>query len=96
MIRLKFTFKLEYEIADGAADRDLDSYGHEGRQPDRELGFIPAFFDFQTFTIHCSRFADGALAAKARLIPGFVRGGFFYTRSAAARAAREWDCHCFR
>lgn len=92
MIRLKFTFKLEYEIADGPAGRDLDSYGNECRRPDRELGFIPAFLDFQTFTIHCSRFTDGALAAKARLIPGFVRGGYFYTRSAAARAAREWDC----
>ena len=92
MIRLKFTFKLEYEIADGAADRALDSYGHECMQPDRAFGFIPAFLDFQTFTIHCSRFAAGALAAKARLIPGFVRGGYFYTRTAAARAAREWDC----
>jgi hypothetical protein len=45
------------------------------------------FLDFQTFTIHCSRFADGALAAKARLIPGFMRGGYFYTRT-AARAQR--------
>jgi hypothetical protein len=30
------------------------------------------------------------VAAKATLISGFVRNGFFYTRSAAARAAREW------
>ena len=29
-------------------------------------------------------------AAKATLISGFVRNGFFYTRSAAARAAAEW------
>ncbi|MGZ5100162.1 MAG: hypothetical protein ACXWG8_02070 [Usitatibacter sp.] len=29
-------------------------------------------------------------AAKATLIPGFVRNGFFYTRTAAARAAAEW------
>ena len=30
------------------------------------------------------------VATKATLISGFVRGGFFYTRTAAARAAREW------
>jgi len=29
-------------------------------------------------------------AAKPTLISGFVRGGFFYTRSGAARAAQEW------
>jgi hypothetical protein len=31
------------------------------------------------------------MAAKATLISGFVRGGFFYTRSAAARMVRDWD-----
>jgi hypothetical protein len=31
------------------------------------------------------------VAAKATIISGFVRDGFFYTRSAAARAAREWS-----
>ncbi len=80
----------------------------------RALGFSPAFLDFETFTLHASRFADGslapllrldglpdevvidrtasgrALAAKATLIPGFVRSGYFYTRRAAARAALEW------
>lgn len=30
------------------------------------------------------------VSAKATLLSGFVRDGFFYTRSAAARAAREW------
>ena len=30
------------------------------------------------------------LAAKATLISGFERNGFFYTRSAAARAAAQW------
>ncbi|HXN15159.1 MAG TPA: hypothetical protein VN878_02200 [Usitatibacter sp.] len=30
------------------------------------------------------------VAAKASLISGFVRKGFFYTRAAAARAAAEW------
>lgn len=31
------------------------------------------------------------LAAKATLIAGFIRKGFFYTRTAAARAVREWS-----
>ncbi len=31
-----------------------------------------------------------AVAAKASLISGFERNGFFYTRDAAARAAAEW------
>ena len=31
------------------------------------------------------------LAAKATLISGFVRNGFFYTRTAAARAVAEWS-----
>jgi hypothetical protein len=30
------------------------------------------------------------VAAKATLISGFVRNGFFYTRTAAARAAAQW------
>jgi hypothetical protein len=30
------------------------------------------------------------VSAKATLISGFVRDGYFYTRTAAARAAREW------
>jgi hypothetical protein len=37
------------------------------------------------------RAANGrVVAAKATLISGFVRDGFFYTRTAAARAAQEW------
>jgi hypothetical protein len=32
------------------------------------------------------------LAAKATLVSGFVRNGFYYTRAAAARAAAEWPC----
>ena len=31
------------------------------------------------------------VSAKATLISGFVRDGFFYTRTAAARAVREWS-----
>ena len=30
------------------------------------------------------------VSAKATLIAGFVRGGFFYTRRAAAHAAQDW------
>jgi hypothetical protein len=30
------------------------------------------------------------VTAKATLMSGFVRNGFFYTRAAAARAVREW------
>ena len=37
------------------------------------------------------RAASGrVVTAKATLVSGFVRNGFFYTRSAAARAAAEW------
>ena len=32
------------------------------------------------------------ISAKATLLSGFERHGFFYTRSAAARAAAEWTC----
>ena len=31
------------------------------------------------------------LATKATLVAGFERGGFFYTRTAAARAIAEWS-----
>jgi hypothetical protein len=30
------------------------------------------------------------VTAKATLISGFVRNGFFYTRAAAAKASKEW------
>ena len=37
------------------------------------------------------RAASGrVVTAKASLVSGFERNGFFYTRSAAARAAAEW------
>lgn len=37
------------------------------------------------------RAIDGrVVAAKASLIEGFVRNGFFYTRRAAARAVAQW------
>ena len=37
------------------------------------------------------RAPDGrVVAAKATLVAGFERNGFFFTRSAAAKAVREW------
>lgn len=37
------------------------------------------------------RIASGRVTSvKATIICGFVRNGFFFTRTAAARAAREW------
>ena len=40
--------------------------------------------------IACRDPSGRAVAAKATLISGFVRNGLFYTRTAAARALREW------
>lgn len=55
------------------------------------LGFRPAFLDYATMTIFPSEFAAGVLVARATLVAGFERNGFFYTRTAAARAAMEWS-----
>lgn len=59
------------------------------RQALAELGFRPALLDYATMTMFWSM--DG-LAGPPRLtlMAGFERGGFFYTRPAAERAAREW------
>jgi hypothetical protein len=54
------------------------------------LGFRPAFLDFATMTIYPSEFAGKVLRTRATLIAGFERNGFFYTRTAAERAAMEW------
>jgi hypothetical protein len=41
------------------------------------------------------RTPDGrVIAGKSTLISGFVRGGYFYTRTAAARLLRDWDRKC--
>lgn len=32
------------------------------------------------------------VAARATLLAGYERGGFFYTRAGAWRAARDWGC----
>ena len=59
------------------------------RQALAELGFRPALLDYATMTLYWS--LDG-LAGPPRLtlVAGFERHGYFYTRSSAERAAREW------
>ena len=59
------------------------------RQALAELGFRPALLDYTTMTIHWS-FDGLAGPPLLTLVAGFERKGFFYTRSAAERAAREW------
>jgi len=49
-----------------------------------EMGFIPTWLDFGTQTLHPSCWSP-------LLIPGYARNGFFYTRTAAARALAEWS-----
>jgi len=56
----------------------------------KSLGFRPAFLDFATMTIYPSELAARTMGARATLMPGFERSGFFYTRTAAARAALQW------
>jgi hypothetical protein len=55
------------------------------------LGFRPAFLDFATMTIYPSELAARVTASRATLVAGYERNGFFYTRTAAARAAIEWS-----
>ena len=55
------------------------------------LGFRPAFLDFATMSIYPCEFAGRVTTARATLIAGFERKGFFYTRTAALRAVGEWS-----
>lgn len=48
-----------------------------------EMGFTPAWLDFGTQTLHPTCWSP-------LLVPGFERNGFFYTRTTATRAMREW------
>lgn len=59
------------------------------RQALAELGFRPAILDFATMTMYES-FEGLPGAPRPTLVAGFERRGFFYTREAAERAAREW------
>jgi hypothetical protein len=55
------------------------------------LGFRPALLDVGTMRIYpWGGAADECPPAESSVIAGFERGGFFYTRRAAARACREW------
>ena len=54
-----------------------------------ELGFRPALLDYATMTIYAS-FERLAGPPKLTLVSGFERHGYFYTRAAAERAARDW------
>ena len=51
------------------------------------LGFRPVFLDCATMTMHLIR-CD--VREPTLLVRGYERNGYFYTRSAAARAAKEW------
>ena len=54
------------------------------------FGFRPAFLDYATMTIYPCDLAGCVVVARATLVAGFERKGYFYTRTAAARAMREW------
>lgn len=56
-----------------------------------KLGFRPAFLDYATMSIYPCALASGVITARATLIAGFERKGYFYTRTAAARAVTEWS-----
>ena len=59
------------------------------RQALAELGFRPALLDYATMTIYWSMDnVDGP--PLLTLVAGFERHGYFYTRTSAERAAREW------
>jgi hypothetical protein len=53
----------------------------------RALGFQPAVLDVATMRIQPW---GSPASAGHTVIAGFERGGFFYTRSATARACKEW------
>lgn len=58
------------------------------REP-QPRGFHPALLDFATMSIHRLPLASGFPMPRTT-IAGYERGGFFYTRSAAVRACKEW------
>jgi hypothetical protein len=54
------------------------------------LGFKRALLDVRTMRVHPWGLPDGCAPVCDTMIVGFERGGFFYTRRAAARACKEW------
>jgi hypothetical protein len=55
----------------------------------RQFGFHPAFLDFATMQGYVGGLPNGVMR-KRSLICGFVRNGYFYTRTAAAKAIAQW------
>jgi hypothetical protein len=55
-----------------------------------DLGFRPAILDYSTMTLYWSFDGLGG-PPRLTLMAGFERKGFFYTRSAAEQAARDWS-----
>ena len=68
---------------------------------DRMIIHPSRFFDGTPAPYHCYdglpddavllRLPSGRVVHAKRLTHGFERGGFFYTRAAAARACEQWD-----
>ena len=103
MIRLKVAIELEYEIPEGADAEKNHGLGFSPAYLDyRTFTIYPSrFADGRLAPLHLLdglpdevvvyRAPSGrVLAARATLISGFLRSGFFYTRRAAERAALEW------
>ena len=56
----------------------------------RPLGFRPALLNVATMRIYPWGSSEIGGPIANTVIAGFERGGFFYTRRAAARACKEW------
>jgi len=56
----------------------------------RALGFQPALLNVGTMRIYPCGTPETFGPLPNKVIAGFERGGFFYTRRAAARACKEW------
>ena len=56
----------------------------------RALGFQPALLNVATMRIYRPGSPEARGPITNTVIAGFERGGFFYTRSATARACKEW------
>lgn len=104
--RLNLTRVAEENAADASPDRITEATRRFGFRPAfldcvRMRIHLARFADGRLAPFHlleglpdeavADRSAAGRVVrAKATLIPGFERGGFFYTRTAAARACMEW------
>lgn len=73
-----------YDYATGTLFPSCDAAGRPARE--HLLEGLPD--EAVAVRAECGR----VLAAKATLLTGFERGGFFYTREGARKAAEEWGC----